>query len=159
IALNLFGVFEVTLEGRTMGAAANLSSKHGSVGAFFNGLLATALATSCTAPFLGAAIGFAMAPSQTAPITLLMFLAIGVGLAFPYVLLSWQPGWLRFLPKPGAWMERFKVAMGFPMLAAAVWLFSLVALHYGERSWWLILFLVIVAVAAWTYGEFVQRNR
>ena len=159
IALNLFGVFEVTLEGRTMGAAANLSSKHGAAGAFFNGLLATVLATSCTAPFLGAAIGFAFAPSQTALITLLVFLTIGVGLALPYVVLTWQPGWLKFLPKPGPWMERFKVAMGFPMLAAAVWLFSLVSLHYGERSWWLILFLVIVAVAAWTYGEFVQRNR
>jgi thiol:disulfide interchange protein/DsbC/DsbD-like thiol-disulfide interchange protein len=159
IALNLFGVFEVTLEGRTMGAAADLSSKHGAAGAFFNGLLATVLATSCTAPFLGAAIGFAFAPSQTAPVTLLIFLTIGVGLALPYVVLTWEPAWLRFLPKPGAWMERFKIAMGFPMLAAAVWLFSLVSLHYGERSWWLILFLVIVAVAAWTYGEFIQRNR
>jgi thiol:disulfide interchange protein DsbD len=56
-------------------------------------------------------------------------------------------------------MERFKIAMGFPMLAAAVWLFSLVSLHYGERSWWLIVFLVVVAVAAWVYGEFIQRNR
>jgi thiol:disulfide interchange protein DsbD len=56
-------------------------------------------------------------------------------------------------------MERFKIAMGFPMLAAAVWLFSLVSLHYGERSWWLILFLVILAVAAWIFGEFIQRNR
>jgi len=56
-------------------------------------------------------------------------------------------------------MERFKIAMGFPMLAAAVWLFSLVSLHYGERAWWLILFLVIVAVTAWVYGEFIQRNR
>jgi thiol:disulfide interchange protein DsbD len=158
IALNLFGVFEVTLEGRTMGAAANLSSKHGAAGAFFNGLLATVLATSCTAPFLGAAIGFAFAPSQTAPITLLVFLTIGIGLALPYVVLTWQPAWLRFLPKPGAWMERFKIAMGFPMLAAAVWLFSLVSLHYGERSWWLILFLVILAVAAWIFGEFIQRN-
>jgi thiol:disulfide interchange protein DsbD len=159
IALNLFGVFEVTLEGKTMGAAANLSSKHGAAGAFFNGLLATVLATSCTAPFLGAAIGFAFAPAQTAPITLLVFLTIGVGLALPYVVLTWQPAWLRFLPKPGVWMERFKIAMGFPMLAAAVWLFSLVSLHYGERAWWLILFLVIVAVAAWVYGEFIQRNR
>ncbi|HTL57963.1 MAG TPA: protein-disulfide reductase DsbD domain-containing protein [Candidatus Limnocylindrales bacterium] len=158
IALNLFGVFEVSLGGKTMDAAANLSSKHGAAGAFFNGLLATVLATSCTAPFLGAAIGFAFAPSQTAIVTLLVFLTIGIGLALPYVVLTWQPGWLKFLPKPGVWMERFKIAMGFPMLAAAVWLFSLTALHYGERSWWLILFLVIVAVAAWTFGEFIQRD-
>jgi thiol:disulfide interchange protein DsbD len=80
-------------------------------------------------------------------------------LASPYVLLTWQPGWLKFLPKPGLWMERFKIAMGFPMLAAAVWLFSLVTVYYAERSWWLAIFLVMVAVAAWIYGEFVQRNR
>jgi thiol:disulfide interchange protein len=159
IALNLFGVFEVYLGGRTMGAAASASSKEGAAGAFFNGLLATALATSCTAPLLGAAVGFALAPGQQPMITLLMFLMLGVGLAFPYVLLSWKPGWLKFLPKPGLWMERFKVAMGFPMLAAAVWLFSFVSLHYGDRSWWLAVFLVMVAVAAWIYGEFIQRHR
>jgi thiol:disulfide interchange protein len=159
IALNLFGVFEVTLSGRAMGAAAGASAGEGATGAFFNGLLATVLATSCTAPFLGAAVGFALAPGQSAAITLLLFLLLGVGLAFPYVLLSWQPAWLKFLPKPGPWMERFKVAMGFPMLAAAVWLFSLVTIHYGDRSWWLALFLVMVAVAAWIYGEFVQRHR
>lgn len=159
IALNLLGVFEVHLGGRTMDAAASLSSKHGSAGAFFNGLLATVLATSCTAPFLGAAVGFAFAPSQSATTTLLIFLSVGIGLAFPYVLLTWQPRWLKFLPKPGLWMERFKVAMGFPMLAAAVWLFSLVTVYYGDRSWWLAIFLVMVAVAAWIYGEFVQRHR
>jgi thiol:disulfide interchange protein len=159
IALNLFGVFEVHLGGRTMDAAANLSAKHGAAGAFFNGLLATILATSCTAPFLGAAVGFAFAPSQTATTTLLVFLTVGIGLAFPYVLLTWQPGWLKLLPKPGLWMERFKIAMGFPMLAAAVWLFSLVTVYYAERSWWLAIFLVMVAVAAWIYGEFIQRHR
>ena len=159
IALNLFGVFEVTLDGRAMGAAASASGKEGAAGAFFNGLLATILATSCTAPFLGAAVGFALAPGQRSVVTLMMFLMLGVGLAFPYVLLTWQPAWLKFLPKPGLWMERFKVAMGFPMLAAAVWLFSLVSLHYGDRSWWLLIFLVMVAVAAWIYGEFMQRHR
>src|SRR5579859_5015015 len=142
-----------------MDAAANLSSKHGVAGAFFNGLLATVLATSCTAPFLGAAVGFAFAPSQTATTTISVFLCVGLGLAFPYVLLAWQPRWLKWLPKPGPWMERFKIAMGFPMLAAAVWLFSLVTVYYGERSWWLAIFLVMVAVAAWIYGEFVQRHR
>ncbi|MGH7970092.1 MAG: protein-disulfide reductase DsbD family protein, partial [Limisphaerales bacterium] len=157
--LNLFGVFEVHLGGRTMGAAAGLSSKHGAAGAFFNGLLATVLATSCTAPFLGAAVGFAFAPSQTAVLTVLVFLTIGLGLALPYVVLTWQPAWLKLLPKPGPWMERFKVAMGFPMLAAAVWLFSLVSLHYGERSWWLMVFLVMVGGAAWIFGEFIQRSR
>jgi thiol:disulfide interchange protein DsbD len=156
IALNLFGVFEVTLGSRTLTAATSLSSKHGSAGAFFNGLLATLLATSCSAPILGAAIGFAFA--QPAGIILLIILTVGLGLAAPYLVLSWQPAWLKFLPKPGAWMEKFKIAMGFPMLAAAVWLCSILTLHYGERTWWLAIFLVFVAVASWIYGEFVQRG-
>jgi thiol:disulfide interchange protein DsbD len=158
IALNLFGIFEVNLGGRAMDAAAGLSGRQGVAGAFFNGLLATVLATSCTAPFLGAAVGFAFAPSQTPFTTVAVFLMVGVGLALPYVVLTWQPGWLRFLPKPGAWMERFRVAMGFPMLAAAVWLLSLVAVYYGDRSWWLAIFLVMVSVGAWIFGEFIQRH-
>ena len=156
VGLNLFGVFEVTLSGGVMGAAGNLASKQGAPGAFFNGVLATVLATPCTAPFLGVSLGFAFA--QTAPITVLMFLTVGMGLAFPYVVLTWQPGWLKFLPKPGAWMEKFKIAMGFPILATAFWLFSLVSIYYGERAWWLGIFLIIVSLAAWMFGEFVQRG-
>jgi thiol:disulfide interchange protein DsbD len=157
VALNLFGVFEVTLGGRTLDAAGGLASKHGAAGAFFNGVLATALATPCTAPFLSIALGFAFA--QKAPVILLMFLAVGVGLAAPYVVLSWNPAWLKFLPKPGAWMEKFKIAMGFPMLATAVWLFNLAAGSYGKSVLWLGVFLVLVAFAAWIFGEFVQRGR
>ena len=64
-----------------------------------------------------------------------MFLTVGAGLAAPYLVLAWQPQWLRFLPKPGAWMEKFKIAMGFPMLATAIWLASLATSYYGERTW------------------------
>jgi thiol:disulfide interchange protein len=156
VALNLFGLFEINPGGRVLNAAGALAGKHGAAGAFFNGVLATILATPCTAPLLGAALGFAFA--QTAPIIVLMFLVVGVGLAAPYVLLSWQPAWLKFLPKPGAWMEHFKVAMGFPMLATAMWLFGLIPLYYGNRSWWLAIFLVIVALEAWVYGKFFQRG-
>jgi thiol:disulfide interchange protein len=157
VALNLFGLFEINPGAHVMGAAGTLAAKHGPAGAFFNGVLATILATPCTAPFLGAALGFAF--TQTAGLIVLMFMVVGLGLAAPYVILSWQPTWLKFLPKPGAWMERFKVAMGFPMLATAVWLFSLIPLHYGRRSLWLGIFLVILALAAWIYGEFFQRGR
>ena len=157
VALNLFGVFEVTLSGRVLDATGGLTSKHGAAGAFFNGVLATALATPCTAPFLGVALGFAFA--QTTPIIVLMFLTVGLGLALPYVILSWQPAWLKFLPKPGPWMEKFKIAMGFPMLATAVWLFNLTPTFYGGRVWWLGIFLVVVAMAAWVFGEFFQRGR
>jgi thiol:disulfide interchange protein len=155
VALNLFGLFEVTPGARVMDAAGTLASKHGPAGAFFNGVLATVLATPCTAPFLGAALGFAF--TQSAAYVLLIFVVVALGLAAPYVVLSWNPAWLRFVPKPGRWMERFKVAMGFPMLATAVWLFSLIPTHYGARSWWLVIFLVVVACAAWVYGEFYQR--
>jgi thiol:disulfide interchange protein DsbD len=157
VALNLFGVFEVTLSGRALDTAGGLASKHGAAGAFFNGVLATALATPCTAPFLSIALGFAFA--QNATVILLVFLAVGAGLAAPYVLLSWNPAWLKFLPKPGAWMEKFKIAMGFPMLATALWLFNLAAGSYGKSVLWLGVFLVVVAFAAWIFGEFVQRGR
>jgi thiol:disulfide interchange protein len=114
------------------------------------------LATPCTAPFLGAALGFAFA--QPSHIIVLFFVTIGLGLALPYLVLSCNPKWLKFLPRPGAWMERFKVAMGFPMLATAIWLFSLTTTFYGERSWWLGLFLVFVGATAWVFGAFVQRG-
>ncbi len=157
VAMNLFGIFEVTLGGRALDSANQLSSKHGAAGAFFNGVLATALATPCTAPFLSIALGFAFA--QSAGIILLVFAAVAAGLASPYVLLSWHPAWLKFLPKPGAWMERFKMAMAFPMLLTAVWLFNLAAENYGGRALWLGVFLVVLAFAAWIFGEFVQRGR
>jgi thiol:disulfide interchange protein DsbD len=158
VALNLFGVFEVNLGGGAMQAAGNLAAKEGGAGAFFNGVLAVALATPCTAPFLASALGFAF--TQTAAITVLIFLAVGAGLAAPYVALCWQPAWLKFLPKPGAWMERFKILMGFPMLATAVWLFTLAAANYGgSGDLWLGLFLVLTAMSFWLWGQFVQRGR
>jgi thiol:disulfide interchange protein DsbD len=157
VALNLFGVFEVTLSGRTFDAAGNLASRHGASGAFFNGILATTLATPCTAPFLAPALGFAFL--QPPAIIILIFLFVGFGLSAPYVLLSWNPAWLKFLPRPGAWMEKFKIAMGFPMLATVVWLFNIAASSYGKNVLWLGVFLVIVAFAVWIFGEFVQRGR
>ena len=157
VALNLFGVFEVTLGGGAMDAASNLATKEGPAGAFFNGVLAVALATPCTAPAMATAVGWAF--TQPAPLILLTFLAVGLGLAFPYVLLSWKPAWLKLLPRPGAWMERFKQAMGFPMLATVIWLFWFNADAYGSRGvLWLGMFLLSVALAAWVWGTFVQRG-
>jgi thiol:disulfide interchange protein DsbD len=157
VALNLFGVFEVTLGGRALDTAGELASKHGAAGAFFNGVLATTLATPCTAPFLAPALGFAF--SQSPATIVLVFLTVGLGLASPYIFLSWHPAWLKFLPKPGAWMEKFKIAMGFPMLATVVWLFNIAASSYGKNVLWLGIFLVVVALAAWIFGEFFQRGR
>ena len=126
-------------------------------GAFFNGLLATILATPCTAPYMATALGFAFA--QSATIIFLILLFVGLGLAAPYVVLCCNPALLKFLPKPGAWMEKFKIAMGFPMLATVVWLISIASSDYGARAIWLSVFLVVLAFAAWIFGEFVQRGR
>jgi thiol:disulfide interchange protein DsbD len=158
VALNLFGVFEVTLGGRALSAAGQLASKQGAPGAFFNGVLATALATPCTAPILATALGFAFLQNNPV-VTVLIFLSVGLGLAAPYVVLSWNPAWLKLLPKPGAWMEKFKIAMGFPMLLTAIWLFNLATDDYGTNVLWLGVFLVLLAFAAWIFGEFVQRSR
>ena len=155
IALNLFGVFEITVSGRALGAASALSARPGFSGAFFNGVLATLLATPCTAPFLGAALAFAF--TQSPLVTMLVFLAAGLGLACPFVVLCWEPRLLRLVPKPGAWMERFKIAMGFPMLATAVWLMWVCASREDDELW-LGLFLVVLALAAWVWGQFVQRG-
>jgi thiol:disulfide interchange protein len=156
VALNLFGIFEVTLSGRAMGAAGTLAAKHGAGGAFFNGVLATVLATPCTAPFLGVALGFAFA--QSTGIILLIFLSVGLGLALPYLVLSFQPSWLKFIPKPGAWMEKFKHFMGFPMLATGVGLFILAGNSNKGTMLWFGFFLVALALGVWIWGEFVQRG-
>ena len=155
VALNLFGLFEVTL-GSVGAAAGSVATREGAGGAFFNGVLATVLATPCTAPFLAPALGFAF--TQTAAVIVLMFVTVALGLAFPYVALSWNPKLLRFLPKPGLWMEKFKVAMGFPMLATAVWLFSVSIEYYGGRVLWFGIFLIVIAMAVWVFGEFFQRG-
>jgi thiol:disulfide interchange protein DsbD len=157
VALNLFGVFEVIPGGKVMDAAGNLASRHGAAGAFFNGLLATILATPCTAPYMATALGFAF--SQSAVVIFLTLLFVGLGLAAPYVVLSCNPALLKFLPKPGPWMEKFKIAMGFPMLATVIWLLGIAASDYGERVIWLSVFLVVLAFTAWIFGEFVQRGR
>ena len=157
MALNLFGVFEITLGSGAMGAASELASKEGVSGAFFNGVVAVVLGTSCTAPVLGAALGYAI--TQTPLVIVLTFMAVGAGLAFPYVALSFFPALRRFLPKPGVWMERFKVALGFPVMAVAVWLLSQMPTHFGKGgALWMGLFLITVSVAAWIFGQFVQRG-
>jgi thiol:disulfide interchange protein len=157
IALNLFGVFEITLAGGAMNTAGELASREGAPGAFFNGALATLLATPCTAPFLAPALGFAF--TQSIAVIVLTFLSIAIGMSFPYVLLCSFPAWLKKLPKPGPWMEKFKNAMGFPMLATGIWLFSVSVTHFPKgAALSLGLFLVSIAFAAWIFGEFVQRG-
>lgn len=152
-ALNLAGVFEFVLPGKASNAMENASSADGLAGSFFQGIFATLLATPCTAPFLGSALGFAF--SQSAAVILGMFVAVASGMAFPYLLLSASPGWLKFLPRPGAWMERLKQFMAFPLLATLVWILSILGGQRGtEGVVWFCAFLLCLAFACWLLGSF-----
>ena len=152
-ALNLAGVFEFVLPGKASNAMESASSAEGLAGSFFQGIFATLLATPCTAPFLGSALGFAF--SQSAAVILGMFVAVASGMALPYLLLSASPGWLKFLPRPGAWMERLKQFMAFPLLATLVWILSILGGQRGtEGVVWFCAFLLCLAFACWLLGSF-----
>jgi len=153
-ALNLFGVFEIVLPGRATQGMAEAGGHGGLAGSFAQGILATLLATPCTAPFLGTALGFAF--SQTSAVIAAMFAAIAAGMAFPYLLLSAQPGWMKYLPKPGAWMERLKQFMGFPLLATLLWLLYVIGQQRGtEAVIWAAATYLCLGLAAWLYGAFL----
>ncbi|MCA9253152.1 MAG: hypothetical protein KDA54_18650, partial [Phycisphaerales bacterium] len=109
-ALSLFGVFEISLPGSATTKLAGATEREGLSGAFMKGVLATLLATPCTAPFLGPAIAFALTNSVF--VVAVVFTAVGFGMALPYLLLTANPGWLKYLPRPGAWMNTFKQLMG-----------------------------------------------
>jgi thiol:disulfide interchange protein DsbD len=124
---------------------------------FLNGILATALATPCTAPLLGSALGFAF--SQPAAVILAIFLTTGLGLSLPYLLLSLNPGWLRFVPKPGPWMDRFKQAMGFLLMATLVWLLWVLGQQIGLDALASVMaFLLILGFALWLYGSMLTLS-
>lgn len=154
-ALSLFGIFEWGLflaswAGQTEADKAHKQS--GYMSSFFSGVMATAVATPCTGPFLGSVVGFAV----TLPMfqALMIFTSLGFGMCFPYLLLSLFPSTLRFIPKPGAWMEIFKQLMGFLLLLTVLWLlwvfsaqtnsFSLICLLGG---------FLCFSIGAWLYGK------
>ncbi len=156
-ALNMIGVFEVTLGSDTTSKLSELSSKEGYGGAFLHGLFTTLLGTSCTAPFLAPSLGYATL--QPAPIVYLLFLAIAVGMSLPYFLLTAKPAWLKYVPKPGMWMERVKQVLGFVVLAVAVWLLTVLTKTHGAEagaamSW----YLLALGIASWALGAFRQRT-
>jgi thiol:disulfide interchange protein DsbD len=153
-ALNLFGVFEITLPQTLMHRMLGSASREGDAGAFFQGVFATALATPCTAPFLGTALGFAF--TQSPIVILLIFVAIAAGMSAPYLVLSAQPAWLRFVPKPGLWMVHVKQVMGFLLLATLLFLLYVLGAQRGvDGLIWASCFLLLVSVACWMKGVFV----
>jgi thiol:disulfide interchange protein/DsbC/DsbD-like thiol-disulfide interchange protein len=154
-ALNLLGVFEFILPGAAAGALTEVSQKHeeGYSGAFFQGVLATILGSACTAPLFGVALGFAFA--QSGPVIFAMFAAIAAGMSLPFVLLTAFPGWLRFLPKPGVWMERVKQATGFLMIATALWLLSILGdMRGADAVIWTGVLLLTLGAVCWIQGTF-----
>jgi len=149
-ALNLFGAFQITLQpsGPNLGHSPGPSSPSRS---FFEGALAVALATPCTAPFLGTAVGFAFASSDL--VILVVFTAIGVGLAAPFVLVALVPGWARFVPRPGPWMLRVRQALAFALLATVAWLAWVTGRALGaDAQSLLVAYLLVVALLVWTFG-------
>jgi len=153
-ALNLFGVFEVSLPQSITRNLLSTSERKDLLGSFFQGVFATVLATPCTAPFLGTALGFAF--TQSAAVILAMFIAIAAGMSAPYLLLSAQPAWLRFLPRPGPWMVHVKQFMGFLLLATLLFLLYVLGAERGlEGAIWASCFLLVISVACWMKGAFV----
>jgi thiol:disulfide interchange protein DsbD len=147
VGLNLSGVFEVG----TITAGDRLARGGGLVGAFFTGVLAVAVAAPCTAPFMAAALGFAL--THSALLALAVFVALGIGFALPFLLLGVWPRALAFLPKPGLWMVRLKQFLAFPMYAAAVWLVWVLAQQAGPSGVVIVLgAFVAVALAAWGWS-------
>src|SRR6202162_1197664 len=153
-ALNLFGVFEISLPPSLSRGMLSTAERKGDLGSFFQGVFATVLATPCTAPFLGTALGFAF--TQSPLVILSMFLAIAAGMSAPYFLLSAQPAWMRFLPQPGPWMVHVKQFMGFLLLATLLFLLYVLGAQRGlDGAIWASCFLLIIAVACWMKGVFV----
>jgi thiol:disulfide interchange protein DsbD len=158
LALNLSGLFEIGLGLQSAaGGLATGSSRSALIDAFFSGVLATIVATPCTAPFMGAALGFTLA--QPAAISMLVFTAIAIGMATPVVLLSFVPRWLEYLPRPGAWMETFKQLMAFPLFATVVWLAWVLGSQQGNDGVARLLFgMLLIAMGAWLYGRWQVRK-
>ncbi len=153
-ALNLFGVFEISLPQSITGGLLSTTERKDDLGSFFQGVFATVLATPCSAPFLGTALGFAF--SQSPVVILAIFIAIAAGMSAPYLLLSAQPAWLRFLPQPGPWMVHVKQFMGFLLLATLLFLLYVLGAQRGlEGAIWASCFLLVISVACWMKGAFV----
>jgi len=155
LALNLSGVFEWGAFAQSL--TSNLSAKGRYADALLSGVLASVVATPCTAPFMGAAVGFTL--TQDAASALLVFLVLGFGMALPVLLLSMFPRLLRVLPKPGAWMETFKQVLAFPLYATVAWLaWILGALGGNDATFALLAGLVLVAMGAWFYGRWAHAG-
>jgi thiol:disulfide interchange protein DsbD len=155
LGLSLAGQFEIGLT--LTSAGGSLAARQGYSGSFFTGVLAVVVATPCTAPFMGAALGYAL--QQSAVVTFAVFTALALGLALPYVALTFQPAWTRLLPRPGVWMEVLKQAVAIPIFATAIWLAWVLARAYGADTLLALLpSFLLLAIAGWFLGRWPARR-
>jgi thiol:disulfide interchange protein/DsbC/DsbD-like thiol-disulfide interchange protein len=155
LGLSLAGQFEIGLT--LTGTGGSLARKQGYTGSFFTGVLAVVVATPCTAPFMGAALGYALA--QSAAVTFAVFTALALGLAVPYVGLTLQPAWTRLLPKPGVWMEVLRQAVAVPIFATAIWLAWVLVRAYGaDMLPALLAGFLLLAIAGWFLGRWPAKR-
>lgn len=162
VALNLLGTFEVGVGLSRLGAVGATtpgqepSRRRAMLSSLVTGALAVVVATPCTAPFMGTAVGFAL--TRPAGISLLVFTALGLGMASPYLGLGYFPGLVQRLPRPGPWMAVLRQVLAFPMFATAIWLLSVFAeLTRGAAAFRLLGGLLVLALGAWVYGHY-QRS-
>ncbi len=156
IALNFAGVYEIGVRMTRLGAIESAAvERHPLIGSFGAGVLAVLVATPCSAPFMGSALGYTL--GRPAPEVFAVFTALALGMSLPYLALGYFPGALRWLPRPGRWMESFKQFLAFPMLLTVAWLIWVLGLQVGHDA---VLAVsagaVLVALAAWLFGRFVQ---
>ena len=155
IGLNLLGIFEI---GSALTRLGGTGRRSGGAASFFSGIFAAAVATPCTAPFMGVAMGYALTHSVGASFG--VFSALALGMAAPYLVLSIVPGLVSRLPKPGPWMETFRQLMAFPMMAAAIWMVSVLAALAGAPAVVLLLGALLAAgVGAWVWGRWGAISR
>jgi thiol:disulfide interchange protein/DsbC/DsbD-like thiol-disulfide interchange protein len=155
LGLNLSGVFEWGAFAQSM--TSNMSARGRYADAFLSGVLATVVATPCTAPFMGAAVGYTV--GQGPLLALTVFLTLGIGMALPVLLLAVFPKLLKRLPKPGAWMDTFKQVLAFPLYATVAWLAWVLGAQAGNDAVFALLAgLVLIAMGAWLYGRWVHAG-
>jgi thiol:disulfide interchange protein len=155
LGLSLAGQFEIGLT--LTSAGGSLAAKQGYTGSFFTGVLAVIVATPCAAPFMGAAIGYALAAPGV--VTFAVFTALALGLAAPYVALTLQPAWTRILPRPGAWMEVVRQIVSIPIFITVIWLAWVLAQGYGADLLGVLLCIfLLLAIAGWFLGRWPTKR-
>lgn len=150
VALSLSGMFNIQFG--VEGTGQSLAAREGTTGAFFKGVLAALVATPCTAPFMAPAIGFAL--TQPVLIVLLIFTFLALGLALPFLLLSYSPALARMMPRPGAWMETVKQGLAFPMYLTAAWLIYVFDRGVGPVGTLILLAAIVgIVFAIWLWQQ------